>query len=654
MSIQQQAINTIKKLSLDMITHADSGHAGASLDCAPILYAIYHEAKVCPSAPDWPNRDRIVLSNGHASACLYSILHLMGYSISIDDLRDFRTLGSITPGHPEINTPGIDCSTGALGQGFSNAVGLSLAEKMLSARYNRPKYDIFNHYTYVVCGDGDLMEGLSYESGALAGLWQLNKLIVLYNKNDITIDGDTKLTSAEDVKARFKAQGFDVLECNDNYVNIVLAIRRAKQNNNPTVIVVQTKIAKGTSYEGSTVAHSHPFNTKEVSALCKAWGVEPEPFNVSLDVYKHFKTLQIQGEQEYAKWLHLMKKYSQKYPKETKALSRPEDKSLLKALDVKFSKTNISTIEASHKVLNAMARKDVNLVVGCADLAKSTRINLDGEAYFAAKTPNARNVAFGVRENAMASIINGVALHGLVRGIASTFLAFSDYMRYGIRMSAMMNLPVLYAFTHDSISLGQDGPTHQPVEQLESLRIMPNIMLFRPADANETKYAYMWYATHYTPTIISLSKAESPVIPSCSYKDFCRGGYIVAKEKTHQYNAILIATGSEVDVAIRAKKLLEYKGYSIRVVSMPCRELFEKQDELYKQKVLPKDFGTKVVIEAGTTRSWESMVGRFGHVIGVNTFGESGTPEELYDLFGVSAVNIHNIVIELIKRNKTA
>lgn len=654
MSVQEQAVNTIKKLSLNMITHADSGHAGASLDCASILYAIYHEAKVCPSAPNWPNRDRIVLSNGHASASLYATLHLMGYNISIDDLRDFRVLGSITPGHPEINTPGVDCSTGALGQGFATAVGLCCAEKMMATRYNRPKFELFNHYTYVVCGDGDLMEGLSYESGALAGVWQLEKLIVLYNKNDVTIDGDLNKTSTEDVKARFKAQGFDIIESDDNYVNLVLNIRRAKQNKHPTIIIVQTKIAKGTSYEGSTVAHSHPFNEKEVAKLCLKWEVDAEPFNVSLDVYKHFKSIQTQGEQEYTKWLSLVKKYSQKYPKDAKKLFGPEEKSLLKALDIKFSKTNMSTVEASHKMLNAYARNDANFVVGCADLVKSTQSNIDNESIFGVKTPSGRNIAFGVRENAMASIINGIALYGGIRGVASTFLAFSDYMRYGIRMSAMMNVPALYVFSNDSIALGQDGPTHQPVEQLESLRIMPNIMLFRPFDANETKYAFMWYAQHNIPTIISLSKTENPVLKQTSYKEFCRGGYIVAKEKERTYNAILIATGSEVDVAIRAKKLLEYKGFSVRVVSMPCRELFEKQDEEYKQQILPKEFGTKVVIEAGTTRSWESLAGRFGYVVGVNTFGESGTPEELYDLFGVSAVNIYNIVVDLIKRNKTA
>lgn len=653
MSIQEQAINTIKKLSLDMIEHAGSGHAGASLDCAPILYSVYHEANVCPIAADWLNRDRIILSNGHASASLYATLHLMGYPIAIDDLRDFRVLGSITSGHPEINTPGVDCTTGALGQGVATAVGLAAAEKMLQKRYNRARYDIIDHYTYLICGDGDLMEGLSYEACALAGLWQLNKLIVLYNKNDITIDGSTSLSTAEDTKARFCAQGFDVLECDDNYINIILSIRKAKQNKRPTLIIVQTKIAKGTTYEANPIAHAHPFNAKEIKTLAKKWGIEPEPFNVTLDVYKHFKTMQIQGEQKYQNWQKTLQKYSQKYSKEFKQIFSPNTSAITRALNINFGKNSISTIQASHKIINAYAKAMPNLVVGSADLAKSTYVYIDGaKNVFGVKNPTSQNIAFGVREHAMSAITNGICLHGGMRAVASTFLAFSDYMRYGIRMSAMMNLPALYIFTHDSIALGQDGPTHQPTEQLESLRILPNVMLFRPADANETKFAYMWYTQHQTPTIISLSKSQLPIL-NVNYRQFCRGGYIVAKEKQHNYNAILIATGSEVYIAIRAKKLLEYKGYSVRVVSMPCRELFEKQDEQYKQSVLPKDFATKVVIEAGVTRSWESMVGRFGHVVGVNTFGESGTPEELYDLFGVSAMNIYNIVVDLIKRNKT-
>ena len=652
MSIQEQAVNTIKKLSLDMIVHADSGHAGASLDCAPILYAIYHEAKICPTAPDWLDRDRVVLSNGHASASLYATLHLMGYSLGIDDLRDFRVLGSITPGHPEINTPGVDCTTGALGQGLGTAVGLCLAEKILANKYNKPKFNLFDHYTYVVCGDGDLMEGVSYESCALAGLWQLDKLIVLYNKNNITIDGGTTLSSAEDITARFEAQGFAVFDCDDNFANIALSIRQAKKSNKPSLIIVNTTIAKGTVYEGSAMAHAHPFNEKEVKSLARQWGVDAEPFCVSLDVYKHFKALQIQGEQEYKRWLALAHKYSQKYKKESKMLFSDKKSSIMRALDVKFSKDDISTIQASHKLVNAYACCDKNLLVGCADLAKSTQVYIDNQKYFGPKYPTAQNIAFGVREHAMSCVVNGITLHGALRGVASTFLAFSDYMKYGIRMSAMMDLPVLYVLTHDSIGLGQDGATHQPVEQLESLRLTPSVMVFRPCDATETKYAYMWYAEHNVPTIISLSKNEVPV-QKVAYKDFCKGGYILSKEKRPQYNAILIATGSEVEVALRAQKLLEYKGFSIRVVSMPCRELFEKQTVEYQQAILPNSFATKVAIEAGVTRSWEGTVGRFGHVVGVNTFGESGTPEELYDLFGVSAMNIYNIVVDLIKRNKT-
>lgn len=654
MLIEEQAINTIKKLSLEMILRAGSGHCGAALDCAPILYSIYREAKVCPSQPNWINRDRIILSNGHASAALYATLHLMGYNITIDDLKDFRTLGSITPGHPEINTPGIDCTTGALGQGLSVASGLAVAETMLNSRYNTKDINIIDHYTYVVCGDGDLMEGVSYESFALAGFFKLKKLIVLYNKNNMTIDGPLNKTCTEDVKMRFASQGFNVLECDDNYKNIISSIKMAKKSKQPTLIICNTVIAKGTMYQNNPQAHSNPFNEKEVKKLVENWGLNTTPFFVNLDVYKHFKTLQNKGEQLFTLWEDMLKIYKRRSISKYNKLFTYNPEQIAKDLNISFNKGTISSVEASYKLLNVLSKKDVNLVGGSADLSKSTKSELLGQDYYNAKNYSGRNISFGVREFAMANIINGIALHGGLRGYCSTFLAFSDYMRPAIRLSAMMNVDSLFLLSHDSISLGQDGATHQPIEQLESLRLMPNLMVFRPADAIETKYSYIYHTLNNGPMVIALSKIQEPIVNKAKYADISKGGYIIARESNRfRLNAILVAAGSEIEVALRTKKLLEYKGYSVRVVSMPCRELFEKQSKTYIQSVLPADFPTKVVIEAGVTRSWHSVAGRFGYVVGVNTFGESGTKEELYDLFGVSAVNISNIAIDLIKRNCT-
>lgn len=653
MSIEQDSVNTIKKLALEMICRAESGHCGSALDCAPILYAIYREANVATKDQLYLNRDRIVLSNGHACASLYAILHLFNFGLTIDDLKDFRVLGSFTPGHPELVTNGVDCATGLLGQGCANAVGFALAESILRAKYNRPRFKIFDHYTYLVCGDGDLMEGVSFESFALAGKWGLNKLITIYNKNDMTIDGSLNMVSSEDVKQRFVSQGFNVLECDNSVAKLIPAIEQAKTSDKPTIIISHTKIAQGTMYENSPLAHGHCFNSRDVVRLCKLWQLDTEPFKVKLDVYKHFRELENSANKKYDKWCALLKKYKLKYHKAYNDLFSDKQKTILKALNVKFNKLPLSTMTANHQLLQAYAHADTNFVGGCADLAKSTLCKIDLGGQYSVKKQDAKNIAFGVRESAMGGIMNGLVLHGGLKGFVSTFLTFSDYMRPGIRMSAIMNVPLLYIFTHDSISLGKDGTTHQPVEQLESLRIMPSVMVFRPADANETKFGYMWYAKNQVPTILCLSKVEIEPNKHVTYKDFARGAYIYSREKDTTLNAILVATGSEIDVALRAKKLLEYKGYSVRLVSIPCRELFERQDEDYKSTVLPTDFPTKVSVEAGVTRGWDSLTGRFGKSVGVNTFGESGTTAELYDLFGLTAVNIANITIDLINKNKT-
>lgn len=653
MSIEQKSVNTIKKLALEMIASAQSGHAGSSLDCASILYAIYSEANVCPKVPNFFNRDRIVLSCGHASAALYATLHLCGYDLSIDDLRDFRILGSKTPGHPEIVVPGVDCTTGALGVGISHAVGMALSESMLASRYNHKGTKLVDHYTYVVCGDGDLMEGISYESFSLAGKWKLNKLIVIYNKNNMTLDSDLDKSSNEDTKLRFISQGFDVLECENKVDDVILAIRNAKLNKKPTLIICNTLIASGTMHEGKNQAHANPFSQEDITKLNKKWGLSTEQFKVDLEVYKHFRKFENKGNQIVEKWNSSLLKYKQLYLKDYKELFYNQNAKIIKQLEnTKFKQKELSTVEASHAILQSYAKATFNIVGGAADLLKSTKSYIEKERIYSASTKSARNIEFGVRENAMAGVCSGIVLHGGLRAFCSTFLAFSDFQRYCVRSSAMMGLPVLYLFTHDSILLGQDGASHQPIEQLESFRLMPNVTTFRPYDANETRFAYMWYASHDSPCVLALSKQQN-AISKAKVEDIAKGAYIISKEKTRNLNAILIATGSEVSLALKAQKLLEHKGYSIRVVSVPCREIFEKQEEKYKEKIIPSNFPTKVCIEAGVSRCWDSLSSRFGYSLGINSFGESGTSAELYDLFGFSALNISNIVVDLINKNKT-
>lgn len=651
MFTEEKAINTIKKLSLEMVLNAQSGHCGSSLDCASILYAIYHEANVCPKAPNFFNRDRIVLSNGHAVPALYSILHLCGFDVSVDDLRDFRKLGSKTPGHPENLTPGVDCSTGALGQGIGYAVGLAVAETMLAKKYNTQTIKLIDHHTFVVCGDGDLMEGVSYESFALAGKWNLNKLIVIYNKNNSTIDGSLENVSNEEVRLRFKAQGFDVIECKNNCEDLIQAIKKAKINKHPTIIISQTLIADSTPYKGKSIAHSHPFTCDDVKKLNAKWGLSAEPFEVDLDVYKHFRFFEKKGQKIYEDWLKTLQKFKTKTPNLYKSLFMFNEKKFIKQINSLSFTDECSSVDASNKMLQVVSKIDDNFVGGCADLAKSTKSYIFNAGIYDKNNRTGKNVMFGVREHAMGCIVNGIVLHGGLRSFASTFLAFSDYAKYPIRLGAMMNLPTLYLLTHDSIGIGEDGPTHQPVEQLESLRLMPNVMVFRPYGCEETKWTYLWYELNTIPTIIALSKNKVSK-NNVDYENFCRGAYIIGKEKRKKMDAIIIATGADVEIAVNTKKLLEYKGFSVRVVSMPCRELFEKQDDAYKEKILPSNFLTKVSIEAGVTRCFESLTGRNGASIGVNTFGESGSSAELYDLFGFSALNVANVVQALISKIK--
>jgi len=657
MDIINKAVNTIRKLALNMVKTAGSGHTGIILGASPLLYSIYQVAKVNPKEPEWLNRDRVVLSSGHGSAMLYATLHLMGYAISIDDMREFRTLGSITPGHPEVYvTPGVDCSTGALGQGFANAVGFAIAEKHLSAKYNRPNMPIIDHYTYVLCGDGDLMEGVSYESAALAGKHQLNKLIVLYDSNQVTLDDTVNATSIEDVHMRFMAMGWNVLEVDNQPQNIINCINSAKSasNTKPTIIICNTIIGQGSQYAGLSKAHGNPFQPQEFDEIISQYGISMDEFKCSLDVHKHFYDTAQRGIEEYNGWVSIHNAYMKKYKNDYNDLFGDKARMVADAINnIKWKEDSISTREAGHRVLNEVAKRYPNILGGCADLSTSTMAFIREEGNLGPDNLTARNIAFGVREHAMSAICNGITLHGGLRGFASTFLIFSDYMRYSMRMSALMDIPTLYILTHDSIAVGQDGPTHEPVEQIESLRLIPNLTVFRPADARETVGAMQWYLENDKPVVFALSRQKLPILNNSSNVGTSRGGYIISMEPEKELNAILIASGSEVDIAVRTQKLLHNEGYSVRVVSMPSRQIFEAQSVNYKESVLPSYFPSKMAIEAGVTSGWYSIVGKFGEVVGVNTFGESGTQTELYDLFGLTVTNLHTRVKALIKRNKT-
>lgn len=653
MDIQQKTINTMRKLGLNQVLQAKSGHTGIVLGCAPIMYAVYASANINPADPHWFNRDRIVLSAGHGSALLYSAMHLFGF-LEIDDLRDFRQIGSKTTGHPEISTAGVDASTGALGQGFSNAVGLALAEKMLQ-KYNKPKFPLIDHYTYVIVGDGDLMEGISYESASFAGKNGLNKLIVLYDSNRISLDGKTSNALTEDTILRFQSAGFNVIEVKNgnDYIEILKAIQQAKQSDKPNLIICNTVIGFGSPFADSEKCHSNPFDNESANKVIADLGLNTEPFAVDNDVYEHCQTLINNKLNHYYTWQKLSSKYKSKFGLEWKEIHFDTKKAVSKLGKMDF-KGELSTREIGHKVLNQIAKNLPALVGGSADLSKSTLAYIEDSGYFGSENLNGRNIAYGVREHAMAGISNGLALHGGLLPFCSTFTVFSDYMRYSIRMSAMMNLKNIFIFTHDSIAVGEDGTTHQPIEQIESLRLIPNLQVFRPADANEVIASYQFALQNEGTTVIVLSRQKLPQLENSSINSTTFGGYIVSPEKNKkELNGIIVATGSEVELAIQAQKAIEKDDLSIRVVSMPNRELFFAQEKKYREKVLPSRMTCRLVVEAGVTAGWYKVAGLDGFVLGIDSFGESGKPVDLYRKFGFTLPNIVKLMDKLIDKNKT-
>ena len=655
--IQKLTVDAIRVLSAEAIDKANSGHPGLPLGCAAIGYTLFADNLVHnPKNPTFFNRDRFILSAGHGSALLYTLLHLFGYGVTIEDLKNFRQFGSRTPGHPEVgHTPGVETSTGPLGQGIANAVGFAVAETMLAARFNKPDLNIVDHYTYALCGDGCMMEGIESEAASLAGTWKLGKLIVLYDSNHITIEGDTDAAFTENVGKRHEAQGWQVIKVTDgdDIDAINKAIKRAKkETTKPSLIIINTVIGHGSAKAGSADSHGAPLGTDVTEKMKKDMGYDYPPFTVPEDVYRHIAGRQRRFSGYERKWKRLVKTYKEKYPEDYRAFEyaikreMPDfihDEKLWAAAE-KPEATRVS----GGKVLNEIAAKVPYIVGGAADLAPSTKTYMKGLGDYSAAERGGRNMHFGIREHAMSAISNGMQLHGGLQTYCSTFFVFSDYMKNGMRMSALMKLPVMYILTHDSIGVGEDGPTHEPIEQLAALRTMPNMRVFRPADYRETVAAYVSALSAKCPTSIVLSR-QNLVQLSAGGKDALKGGY-VAYDCAGIPDIILIATGSEVGITMEAKDKLEAEGIKVRVVSMPCCELFDEQSDSYRETVLPSFVRSRVAVEAGSTATWYKYVGIDGAVVGIDTFGASAPASVLMKHFGFTSDNVVAVAKSVMKK----
>lgn len=645
------AVNALRVLAADSVQKANSGHPGLPLGAAAAAFALWgHCMRHNPKDPGWANRDRFVLSGGHGSTLLYSLLHLFGYGLSLDDLKNFRQLDSLTPGHPEYgHTVGVEATTGPLGAGMGMAVGMALAETHLAARFNTPQYQIVDHYTYVLGGDGCMMEGISSEAFSLAGTLKLHKLIVLYDSNNISIEGSTDIAFTENVGMRMEAFGFQVLTVEDgNDVQaLAAAVAHAHANKaKPSFIIVKTKIGWGCkAKEGSASAHGEPLGDENILQMKKDMDWPSlEPFEVPEEVYEYCHDLARRGEESECKWNEKLLAYAKEYP-EQKALwdsffePTPKEEVFDEAY-WQFEDKPQATRNLSGSYLNRLKDRIPNLIGGSADLAPSTKTYMTGAGDYAWKEYAGRNLHFGVRELAMTAIGNGIMLHGGLRAYVSTFFVFSDYVKPMARLSALMKLPLTFVLTHDSIGVGEDGPTHEPIEQLAMLRAMPNFHVFRPADATETAAAWHLAATAVsTPTALVLSRQNLPQLKGSS-RQAEKGGYILQDSAKETPDAILIATGSEVALAVDAKAALAEQGVDVRVVSMPCMELFEKQTDEYKEKVLPNRIRARVAIEALSEFGWWKYAGMDGKVVAMRSFGASAPAELLFDKFGFTVENV--------------
>ncbi len=646
----KKIIDNIKCLALDMIDSAKSGHPGIVLGAAPILYTLYlRHLKVYPKDNNWVNRDRFVLSAGHGSALLYSMLYFSGHDISIDDLRNFRKAKSITPGHPEYGlTEGVESTTGPLGQGLANAVGMAISEK-----YYSNLFSTINHYTYVLVSDGDLMEGISYEASSLAGHLKLNKLIVLYDSNNISLDGSTNLSFSENIKDRFESMGwnYDLVSDSEKLEDIDKAIYKAKSSlDKPTIIEIKTIIGKGSINQGTNLVHGSPLKEEDISQLKDSMGIRNVPFAVSKEAIEAFQSDFFERvEIEYRSYLSMYKEFKETSPDKDLYESMFESKKTYNILNMFqdiSDMDNISLRDINSKVMNVADKFINNLMGGSADLVTSTKTYLNNYGTFSSNNPTGRNIYFGVREHAMGAIMNGMALSNLVP-FSSTFLVFSDYMRPSIRLASLMNLFSIYIFTHDSINIGQDGPTHQPIEHLASLRAIPNLRVYRPADAKEVIGVWNYMLKEKKPTALILSRNEVNTLDGTDALLVSKGAYIVRKENKKKHG-IIIATGSELDIAVQVANSLSAKGLDIRVISMPCMSLFEEQPEEYKEELLPIGIKT-IVIEFASSQSWYKYVYNKKYLITLDDFGLSGTKEDIYSIKKIDLKSITDRIEKLLQ-----
>ncbi|MCG8421542.1 MAG: transketolase [Proteobacteria bacterium] len=661
-SLSELCINTIRTLSIDAVQKANSGHPGLPLGAAPMAFVLWqNHLRHDPGDPRWPDRDRFVLSAGHGSMLLYSLLHLTGYDMSLDDLKAFRQWNSKTPGHPERHmTPGVEATTGPLGQGVSNAVGMAMAERFLAHRFNRPGHDIVNHHTYALVSDGDLMEGVAAEAVSLAGHMGLGKLIALYDSNDVTLDGPASLSfTGEDVAARFAAYGWHVQHVEDGNRDLEAidgAISAARdETGRPSLIVVRTTIGYGSPNKaGRSASHGSPLGPDEVALTKQALAWDPEKeFYVPGEVARHMGAAVTRGASLRSQWQAQLDEYARAHPNLAEQWQRcmagelPEGWN--SALPVWQTGQSVATRSAAGKVLTAIAERVPWLLGGDADLGGSTKTLIPG-GDFDGKSGAGRNIHFGVREHAMGAICNGMSYHGGIRPYAATFFVFSDYMRPSVRLAALNDLPVIYVWTHDSIGLGEDGPTHQPVEHLMSLRAMPNLHVIRPADSNEAAQAWVYALERTTgPTALVLSRQNLPVVEGTGSGGLARGAYVVADAPEQQTaRAILIATGSEVALALAARDLLAERGVFVRVVSMPCWEAFRAQSADYRESVLPPSIAARVSVEAGVTLGWEAWIGPTGTAIGVDRYGASAPAAVLMEQYGLTAERVAAAALDLL------
>ena len=663
-SIDQLCINTIRTLSVDMVQQANSGHPGLPLGAASMAYVLWTRfLKFNPRNPNWPNRDRFILSAGHGSALQYALLHLTGYGLSIEEIKRFRHWESKTPGHPEYGlTPGVEATTGPLGQGFAMGIGMAIAERFLASDFNKPGFPVVDHHIYSIVSDGDMMEGVSSEAASLAGHLRLGKIIYLYDDNKISIEGSTDLAFTENVGARFQAYGWHISRVSDgnNLEAIQAAIEEAQhETSRPSLVIVKTHIGYGSPKQDSASAHGEPLGEEALKATKDRlnWPSDKR-FYIPEEALEHFRSLAERGQDLEKQWGALMNDYAGEFPKEAERFFRqvrgdlPEnwdsDISVFKPED-KPEATRVS----SGKVLNAIARKVPNIIGGSADLAPSTKTMISGDPAQAPDQSSGRNIHFGVREFAMGAVVNGMALHGGVIPYGATFFIFSDYMRPAIRLSAIMGIHSIFVFTHDSVALGEDGPTHQPVEHLASLRAMPNLSLIRPADANETAEAWRIAIRSKGPVALVLTRQSLPILDRKRFASAAlleRGAYVLSDSQQDPI-LIMIASGSEVNLALKAQdKLLEEHNIGTRVVSMPSWDLFEKQPKEYIEQVLPSQMEARLAIEAGSSLGWERWVGSRGKVISIDKFGASAPGSEILSHYGFSVENVVATALELVRK----